>query len=122
MEIELKKNNTTIIVKRKNKTFKNRKLSFYKNNKFFMEVEKYAGWYCLSKKINNDDAFICRHLIMENLYWLLGNDCDFKTWVEIVDDFNTTPKIYGVPIDRIPKSMFHNEDEYNTAINSYYNK
>ena len=56
---------------------------------------------------------------MENLYWLLGCDCDFYEWEKTIEDWNTGKHIYGV--STYISSLFFSNDEKELALNSFYN-
>ena len=43
---------------------------------------------------------------MENLYWLLGRDCEWEDWVKSIEAWDKGRHIYNVPIDELPESMF----------------
>jgi hypothetical protein len=110
---------------RRNKDPKKRKLVFYDgydHKKIISYVEPCWGWFAVyttvpRTTINKEtwDEIIQR--TMENLYWLLGNNCDKKTWVESVTRWNEGK---GIPGKNDNKSMFHNIYELGTAIDSFY--
>lgn len=102
---------------KRNKTFKKRKLYIYDDDKFICYVEPWMGWVAYSSKTNHSE---CRKLVMQNLYWLLGHDCDFDEWKNSIDAWNEGKHIYGVPIDKL-SSRFFSEEEMNVALNSFYN-
>ena len=56
---------------------------------------------------------------MENLYWLLGCDCDLYEWEKTIECWNTGKHIYGVSTDI--SSLFFSNDEKESALNSFYN-
>ena len=70
------------IVKKLYKTYNKRKLQVYDNKKFLGEITVFHGWISISNRENHD---ILRKSAMENLWWLLGKDCNKETWVEDID-------------------------------------
>lgn len=106
---------------KRNKTYKNRKLVIYDENKKITEVIPFCGWYSFDTKLTINLNKQCRVLIMENLYWLLGHDCDFEDWNDSIEAWDNGKHIYGVPIDKLPESMFF-EGEKEIALKSFYNK
>ena len=106
-------------VVRKNKTYKKRILKIYEGKKLVNEVMPWMGWYCWCKPFRDDGThIICRRKVLENLYWLLGRDCDKSEWIRAVEQWDQGKHIYGVPIDKL-QSVFHNDDERLTAIESF---
>ena len=106
-----------IITKRKYKSFDKRKLQVYDDKKFIGEVTTFNGWICVPRNYHDD----CRKEAMKNLYWLLGKDCDKETWVENIEYWDHGKRIYNVPIDKIPESLFF-KGEKEIALNSYDRK
>lgn len=111
-----------LTVVRKNKRFANRKLVFFDGDKKIAEVEPGWGWYTMCCKGKLQDFMEqyykeFRVKVMENLYWLLGRDCDKKTWVETVEHWNSGKGVSGISADT--KSMFHNIYELGIAIDSF---
>lgn len=104
---------------RKNKTYKNRKLVIYDGKKRITYVEPFWGWYLFSENLRELHK-PCRALVMENLYWLLGRDCEWKDWVDSIEGWDNSKHVYGVPVDKLPESMFF-EGEKEIALNSFYN-
>ena len=107
------------LVKR-NKTYKNRKLVIYDGKKKITEVIPFWGWYSFNCYLNHDLHDQCRALIMKNLYWLLGHDCDFEDWNDSIEAWDKGRHIYNVAIDELPESVFF-EGEKEVALNSFYN-
>ena len=60
-----------------------------------------------------------RKIVIENLYWLLGGDCDFYEWEKIIEDWNIGRHIFGT-ISNV-KSLFFSNEEKESALNSFYN-
>ena len=55
---------------------------------------------------------------MENLYWLLGNDCDFDEWNDSIEKWDKG-RMYNVPVTELPSSLFF-DGEKEIALNSFY--
>lgn len=71
-------------VVRKNKKYDKRKLVVYKDNKKITEAYPFDGWYAMSEWIEDEEVrTTCRSLILSELHWLLGKDCDFFVIREI---------------------------------------
>lgn len=107
------------VVKR-NKAYKKRKLVIYDGKKKVAEVLPFWGWFSFDYNLNPDLYDKCRPLVMENLYWLLGHDCDFEDWKDSIEAWDTGRHIYGVSVDKLPPSMFF-EGEKEIALNSFNN-
>jgi hypothetical protein len=108
-------------VVRKNKTYKKRILKIYSGKQLVNTAFPCMGWYGWYNSFTDTSKYpICRQKVLENLYWLLGHDCDKETWFESVEAWNTGKHVYGVPVDQL-QSMFNSEDERLTAIESFYN-
>lgn len=105
------------VVKR-NKNYRARKLVIYDGNKKVTEVIPFWGWFSFDFKLNPDLHDKCRALVMENLYWLLGHDCDFEDWTDSIEAWDAGKHVYGVP--DISYSMFF-EGEKEIALNSFNN-
>lgn len=111
------KESNNIIVKRKNKSYDKRKLQVYEGKKLLGEVETFNGW--LSIQLENHD--LLRKVAIENLWWLLGKDCNEEEWKEPVEYWDEGKRVYGVSVDKLPDSMFFN-GEKEIALNSINNK
>ena len=109
-----------LTVIKRNKTYKNRKLVIYDGKKKVTEVIPFWGWYSFSCHLNIELHDKCRALVMENLYWLLGRDCEWEDWVDSIEAWDKGRHIYNVAIDKLPESMFF-EGEKEIALNSFYN-
>ena len=110
----------SITVIRKNKTYQRRLLKIYNDKQLVQIVMPWMGWYSWERSFKDDlTRMICRRKVLENLYWLLGQDCDKETWMQRIDKWNNGRGISGVPADC--KSLFFNDDEYLTAIESFNN-
>ena len=67
-----------IEVSRKNKSYDKRKLVItVDSDKYY--VEPWLGWYAISTS-NKKIRQMVRPYIMDNLYWLIGKDCDLEEW------------------------------------------
>lgn len=108
-----------LTVVKRNKNYKARKLVIYDDKKRITYVEPFWGWYSFSENLHELHK-PCRALVMENLYWLLGRDCEWEDWVKSIEAWDKGRHIYNVPIDKLPKSMFF-EGEKEIALNSFYN-
>ena len=113
----IKESNDNIIVKRKNKSYNKRKLQVYNGSKLLGEVETFNGWL----SIQRENHEILRKVAIENLWWLLGKDCDKETWEDDVEYWDKGKRVYGVSIDKLPDSMFF-DGEKEIALNSINNK
>lgn len=107
-----------ITVQRRYKSYDKRTLVIYQNGKPIDYVRPFYGWYAGSN--------ICpetRKLVMENLHWLLGHDCDYDEWKdEYIEMWDRARRIYGVPItESYPESLFFNNEEKERALKSFYN-
>ena len=111
------KESSNITVKKKYKSFDKRTLQVYNGSKFLGQVTVFHGWISLQKE-NHD---ILRKAAMENLWWLLGKDCDEETWKEDIEYWDKGKRVYGVPLDKLPDSMFF-DGEKEIALNSINNK
>lgn len=109
-----------LTVVKRNKTYKNRKLVIYNGKKKITEVIPFWGWYSFNCYLNHDLHDQCRALIMKNLYWLLGHDCDFDDWNDSIEAWDKGRHIYNVAIDELPESVFF-KGEKEVALNSFYN-
>lgn len=104
---------------KRNKNYKNRKLVFYNGTKRICDVTPWWGWYSINQSVDIETHKEIRNLVLNNLYWLLGHDCDFDEWKQSVNDWNEGKHIYGVSVDKL-SSMFLNDDEMNITLNSFY--
>lgn len=70
---------------RKNKTHGNRKLVIYEDEVKLVEVTRYNNWTCYSCDLKTSKHIEARKVVMDNLWWLLGDDCDEDTWKQSVE-------------------------------------
>lgn len=104
---------------KRNKTYKNRKLAIYDGKKLITYVYPCLGWYCFTENLHEHHKH-CRALVMENLYWLLGRDCEWGEWIDSVDGWDKGKHVYNVPVDKLSSMFFEGEREI--ALNSFFNK
>ena len=110
-----------LTVVKRNKTYKNRKLVIYDGKKKITEVIPFWGWYSFNCYLNHDLHDQCRALIMKNLYWLLGHDCDFEDWNDSIEAWDKGRHIYNVAIYELTDQSVFFEGEKEVALNSFYN-
>ena len=107
---------------RKNKTYEKRKLVFKDSkNKTIHTVEPWLGWICHSKRIEGELHSIVRKHTIENLYWLVGRDCEKEEWDKFIWRKHQGI-LYGVDPNNKHESAFFSEEEYQAALNSFNNK
>ena len=106
-----------LTVVRRNKSFKKRKLAFYEGKKLITYVEPFWGWIAHTEITDEKTYKEIRSKVMENLYWLLGHECDFNTWAESINNWNKGRGVNNID-DNI--SMFHNSHEMAIALDSFY--
>ena len=107
-----------IEVKKKNKSYKKRKLVITIDKEKYY-IEPYWGWYCVSTS-NIEKRTIIREIVIDNLYWLLGCDCDFEIWTEEIEKWDKG-KLYNTPLNTSSDSLFFNNEEKERALKSFYN-
>ena len=107
-------------VVRKNKTYNKRILKIYSDKKLISAAVPCMGWFGWTHGFSNEtDRICCRREVLKNLYWLLGQDCDKETWIKRVDKWDNGRGISNVPANC--KSLFFNDDDRLTAIESFDN-
>ena len=104
-------------IKRKNKSYDKRQLVITINKKKYY-VEPCFGWYSVSTS-NLEIREIIREIVMDNLYWLLGRDCDIEDWEQRINRCDSGMGIYNTPVDKLT-SIFFNTEEKDRAFNSFY--
>lgn len=107
-----------LTVVKRNKNYKARKLVIYDGKKRITYVYPCWGWYSFSENLHELHK-PCRALVMENLYWLLGRDCEWEDWVDSIEAWDKGKHIYNVPVDKLTSMFFEGEKEI--ALNSFYN-
>ena len=104
-------------IKRKNKSYDKRQLVITINKKKYY-VEPCFGWYSVSTS-NLEIREIIREIVMDNLYWLLGRDCEIEDWEQCINRWDSGRGIYNTPVDKLT-SIFFNTEEKDRAFNSFY--
>lgn len=97
-----------IRMNRKNKLHKNRKFSVYKDSKKIGEVIRHQDWICIDLGKHRDYIPTVRNLVMRDLYWLIGDDCDVTEWSKRIDRLDNGTFDFDVPIGTRPNSVFDN--------------
>lgn len=117
IQIMLKK--CTYKVVRRNKSYDKRKLVFYENKKKVAEAYPWGGWYAWNNTFADELTRVnCRHYVLKNLYWLIGRECDKDEWEYHIKNLDSGKGVDG-KTDKL--SMFFNEDEKLTALESFEN-
>lgn len=111
-------------VERKFKHYENRRLAVYDGNRLIDRVRPWHGWFGHEFPLSSIEDYYneIRSLTMENLYWLLGKDCNKEEWKELIEYWDKGKHIFGVSLDKIPESMFNSKEEKQIALNSFNNK
>lgn len=104
-------------IQRKNKSYDKRKLVITIDKKKYY-AEPWWGWFSIDAT-NLEIRRIIREVVMDNLYWLVGKDCDMETWANYISDCDSGKKIYNTPLNTTPASMFFNTEEKKRAYNSF---
>ena len=97
-----------ILITRKNKLPKSRKFSVYKDSKKIGEVIRYQDWICIDLGKHREYIPTVRNLVMRDLYWLIGDDCDVTEWSKKIDRLDEGQIEFDVPIRTRPNSQFAN--------------
>jgi hypothetical protein len=84
-------------------------------------VTPWLDWISHLKRTDEETQRIVRKHTIENLYWLLGRDCDKEEWEKFIWRKHQGI-LYGVCPNGKPESVFFNEEEYKAALNSFNNK
>lgn len=108
-------------IKRKNKVPKNRKFSIYKDNKRIGEVIRYQDWICIDLGTLRGYHTTVRSLVMRDLYWLIGDECDADEWNRRIERLDNGTFDYDVPIRTRTDSVFDTIIQREIARNSIYN-
>lgn len=87
-------------INRKNKLPKSRKFSVYKDGKRIGEVIRYQDWFCIDLGEHRSYNTTVRSLVMRDLYWLIGDDCDADEWNRRIERFDNGTFEFDVPIAR----------------------
>lgn len=96
-----------IIVKKIEKEFKTdvRKVEIYYDSNISCIAVSYNEYFSFSLCPPDDKFEECRRLCFQNLYWLIGNECSYKSWTD--------------KLNQMRKDDFFNDYEYNIALESY---
>lgn len=107
-------------VVRKNKSYDKRCLKIYYNGKLINTVIPFYSWYFYSDNFNDElTRMCCRIKVLENLYWLVGQDCTYEEWEKIIEKLDSGRGVEG----KTEKySQFFNIDEKLTALESFNNR
>lgn len=108
-------------IKRKNKVPKNRKFSIYKDNKRIGEVIRYQDWICIDLGTLRGYHTTVRSLVMRDLYWLIGDECDADEWNRRIERLDNGTFDYDVPIRTRTDSVFDTIIQREIARKSIYN-
>ena len=95
--------------KKRNKNPKKRKINVYNGRELIASAIPYNGWYACTMPVDEDIRKEIRKIVIENLYWLLGCDCDLYEWEKTIEDWNIGRHIYGT-ISNV-KSLFFSDEE-----------
>ena len=95
-------------INRKNKLPKSRKFSVYKDGKRIGEVIRYQDWFCIDLGEHRGYHTTVRSLVMRDLYWLIGDDCDADEWNRRIERLDDGTFEFDVPIGTRPNSVFDN--------------
>lgn len=105
-------------IKRKNKSYDKRQLVITINKKKYY-VEPCFGWYSISTS-DLEIRGIIREIVMDNLYWLLGRDCEIEDWEHRINRWDNGKGMDKPLSDDTPVSIFFNTEEKDRAFNSFY--
>lgn len=109
-------------VVRKNKSYNKRYLKIYDNNdKPVNSIFPFYSWffYCVNPK-DELTRMSCRMAALKNLYWLIGQDCDYDEWVKTIEKLDSGRGVEGKEANNT--SQFFNNAEKWTALESFNNK
>ena len=108
-------------VERKFKSYENRRLVIYDGNKLIDKIRPWYGWFGHEFPLSEIEDYYneIHSLIIENLYWLLGKDCDEGEWKELIEYWDKGKHVFGVSIDKLPESMFKTQKEKQIALKSF---
>ena len=98
-------------VVKKNKKPSKRKLIIYQGDEKICEVVPNWGWFSFTTYIEEELHYKLRPFIMQNLYWLIGNNQDYNQWQELIELFDSN--VVNL------HSLFCNEEEKQIALNSF---
>lgn len=105
---------------RKNKSYDKRCIKIYYHDNLINTAIPWGGWFSWEKNFENIMMHCgCRSKVLENLYWLIGRDCDIVEWSNHIDKWDRGT---GVDGKTNKESIFFNIDEKLTALESFNNK
>jgi hypothetical protein len=108
-------------INRKNKLPKSRKFSVYKDGKRIGEVIRYQDWICIDLGTHRGYHMPVRSLVMRDLYWLIGDDCDADEWNRKIERLDNGTFEFDVPTGNRLNSVFDNIIQRELARNSINN-
>ena len=108
-------------INRKNKLPKSRKFSVYIDGKRIGEVIRYQDWFCIDLGEHRGYHTTVRSLVMRDLYWLIGDDCDADEWNRRIERLDNGTFEFDVPIGTRPNSAFDTIIQRELARNSINN-
>ena len=102
---------------KKNKKYDKRKLVIYLDDKKIVEATPWGGWFCWNANFDDELTWAtCRYKVLQNLHWLIGEDCDDFTWAMQIDKWDRGK---GVDGKTEKYSQFFNIDEKIAALESF---
>ena len=104
-------------VVRRYKSYDKRTLVIYDGKKPIAYVRPFYDWFSLESVRHIPSSFhldLRRKYVMENLYWLIGRDCEEDEWIKRVNKWDTPDHVTQM------SSMFF-EGEKEIALNSFNN-
>lgn len=108
------------------KNYKKRTLVITDGKNPVAYIRPCSGWFSIEStkhlqgSINDINIHnMIRGYVMENLYWLLGRDCDEEEWSSRIYYWDIGRRVYGVRVDKLNSMFFEGEKEI--ALNSFYN-
>lgn len=106
-------------VVRKNKSYDKRCLKIYYHDKLINTARPWGGWFAWEEIFENIMMHAaCRRKVLENLYWLVGRDCDIGEWLNRIDRWDRGTGIDG---KTNKESAFFNTEDKQVALESFNN-
>ena len=104
-------------VVRKNKSYDKRCLKIYYHDKLINTARAWGGWFAWDEIFENIMMhYWCSRKVHEDLYWLIGKDCDIAEWTNHIDKWDRGT---GVDGKMFKESVFFNVDDKITALESF---